>query len=152
MFNFPFGSVARQWRPVLSCEPEPLTVASFCATWKSIVQGRRAAVSVLRALSRTPALKPYAERHDLAPDADDARIADWVRANPVSMYHPVGTARMGAADERGAVLDPKLRVRGVQGLRVADASAMPGTIRGHTMAPVTYVAERAAALIGGQSN
>jgi len=104
------------------------------------------------ALSRTPALKPYAERHDLAPDADDARIADWVRANPVSMYHPVGTARMGAADERGAVLDPKLRVRGVQGLRVADASAMPGTIRGHTMAPVTYVAERAAALIGGQSN
>ncbi len=103
------------------------------------------------ALSRTSAMKPYAQRHDLAPDADDAQIADWVRANPVSMYHPVGTARMGAADDRQAVLDPELRVRGVQNLRVADASAMPGTIRGHTMAPVAYIAERAAALIGQAS-
>ena len=103
------------------------------------------------ALSRTNALKPYAQRYDLAPEADDGRIADWIRMHPVSMYHPVGTARMGAGDDPRAVLDPQLRVRGIQGLRVADASAMPGTIRGHTMAPVTYVAERAAVLIRGQA-
>ena len=92
-------------------------------------------------------MQPYAKRHDLAPNASDDDIAAWVRANPVSMYHPVGMARMGAADDPLAVLDPQLRVRGVRGLRVADAAVMPGTIRGHTMAPVTYVAERAAALI-----
>jgi choline dehydrogenase-like flavoprotein len=63
------------------------------------------------------------------------------------MYHPVGTARMGRADDPGAALDPQLRVRGVAGLRVLDASAMPGTIRGHTMAPTLYIAERGAALI-----
>jgi choline dehydrogenase len=52
------------------------------------------------------------------------------------MYHPVGTARMGARDDARAVLDPELRIRGINGLRVLDASAMPGTIRGHTMAPL----------------
>ena len=49
--SFPLGSFGRQCLPVLSCEPEPFTVASFWATWKSIVQGRRAAVSVARARS-----------------------------------------------------------------------------------------------------
>ena len=47
MSSLPLGSLGRQWRPVLSCEPEPCTVASFWATWKSIVQGRSAAVSCL---------------------------------------------------------------------------------------------------------
>ena len=56
MSSLPFGSVGRQWRPVLSCEPEPWTVASFWATWKSIVQGRRAAVSCLVARRRTSAV------------------------------------------------------------------------------------------------
>ena len=54
----PLGSVARQWRPVWSCVPEPKTVASFWATWKSIVQGRSAAVSVLRAASSVAAVVP----------------------------------------------------------------------------------------------
>ena len=58
MSSLPLGSVARQWRPVWSCEPEPKTVASFWATWKSIVQGRRAAVSVLRAASSVALVLP----------------------------------------------------------------------------------------------
>ena len=45
MLSLPLGSLGRQWRPVLSCDPDPFTVASFWATWKSIVQGRRALVS-----------------------------------------------------------------------------------------------------------
>jgi choline dehydrogenase len=54
---------------------------------------------------------------------------------------------MGDAQDPGAVLDPQLRVRGVTALRVLDASAMPDSIRGHTMAPTLYIAERGAALI-----
>src|SRR6476659_3370532 len=49
----PLGSLGRQWCPVLSCEPEPLTVASFCATWKSFTHGRKAAVILARASYNT---------------------------------------------------------------------------------------------------
>jgi len=62
-----------------------------------------------------------------------------------TIYHPVGTARMGR-DER-SVVDPQLRVRGVSGLRVADASVMPTIIRGHTHAPVVVIGEKASELI-----
>lgn len=62
-----------------------------------------------------------------------------------TLYHPVGTARMGR-DER-SVVDPQLRVRGVSGLRVADASVMPTIIRGHTHAPVVVIGEKASDLI-----
>ena len=64
-----------------------------------------------------------------------------------TLYHPVGTARMGLDD--AAVVDPELRVRGVQGLRVADASVMPTVIRGHTNAPAIVIGERAADFIRG---
>ncbi|MEO7005620.1 MAG: GMC family oxidoreductase N-terminal domain-containing protein [Terrimesophilobacter sp.] len=62
-----------------------------------------------------------------------------------TMYHPVGTCRMGA--DAASVVDPQLRVRGVEGLRVADASVMPAIIRGHTHAPSLVIGERAAELI-----
>ncbi|GAB3030280.1 hypothetical protein GCM10027052_03160 [Parafrigoribacterium mesophilum] len=62
-----------------------------------------------------------------------------------TMYHPVGTCRMGS--DAASVVDPQLRVRGVEGLRVADASVMPTIIRGHTHAPTLLIGERAADLI-----
>ena len=62
-----------------------------------------------------------------------------------TLYHPVGTARMGT--DAASVVDPELRVRGVRGLRVADASVMPTIIRGHTNAPAIVIGERAADLI-----
>ncbi len=62
-----------------------------------------------------------------------------------TLYHPVGTARMGV--DEGAVVDPELRVRGVDGLRVADASVMPTVIRGHTHAPSIVIGEVAADLV-----
>ena len=62
-----------------------------------------------------------------------------------TLYHPVGTARMGRDPD--SVVDPELRVRGVTGLRVADASVMPDVIRGHTNAPAIAIGERAAELI-----
>ncbi len=64
-----------------------------------------------------------------------------------TLYHPVGTARMG--QDEASVVDPELRVRGVRGLRVADASVMPTVIRGHTNAPAIVIGERAADLIRG---
>ena len=78
-------------------------------------------------------------------DLDDAGLAEFVRAKAESVYHPVGTCRMGS--DTDAVVDPQLRVNGVEGLRVIDASVMPCLIGGNTNAPTIMIAERAADLI-----
>lgn len=81
-------------------------------------------------------------------DLDDAGLAAFVRAKAESVYHPIGTCRMG--DDALAVVDPQLRVHGVEGLRVVDASVMPSLIGGNTNAPTIMIAERAADLILGK--
>ena len=101
------------------------------------------------ALAATQSLKPYTGKYELDQGATGEAITAWIRSHPVTMYHPVGTARIGASDDMHAVLDPELRVRGIDGLRVLDVSAMPGIIRGHTMAPALYIAERGAAVVRG---
>ena len=78
---------------------------------------------------------------------DDADVEDFVRRNVELLYHPSGTCRMGGED---AVLDPELRVRGVEGLRVIDASVFPVIPGGNTNAPTNMVAERAADLVKGR--
>jgi choline dehydrogenase-like flavoprotein len=75
-------------------------------------------------------------------------LAEFVRRNASGVYHPVGTCRMGS-DER-AVVDPELRVRGIAGLRVADASIMPNIVGGNTNAAAMMIGERAAELIVGE--
>jgi choline dehydrogenase len=89
---------------------------------------------------------------ELTPGAEvdgDDRVRDWIRATSGTMFHPTGTCAMGGAAE--AVCDPELRVRGVAGLRVVDASVMPAAPRGNTNAPTIAVAERAADLIRGDT-
>jgi 5-(hydroxymethyl)furfural/furfural oxidase len=76
---------------------------------------------------------------------DDAALAEHIRHNVAGMFHPVGTCRMGAANDRHAVVDPAGRVRGVGGLRVADASIMPTVTRGNTNIPTLMVAEKISA-------
>lgn len=82
------------------------------------------------------------------PDSDQSdrkALLRVVQEHTQTMYHPTGTCAMG--DFEDAVLDPQLRLRGLQGLRVVDASVMPATIRGNTNAPVVMIAEKAADLI-----
>ncbi|HSS03813.1 MAG TPA: GMC family oxidoreductase N-terminal domain-containing protein [Solirubrobacterales bacterium] len=97
--------------------------------------------------------EPFASRlgRELLPGADvetDQDLADNLRNNVNLVYHPVGTCRMGS--DEGAVVDPELRVRGVDGLRVVDASIFPLIPSGNTNAPTIAVAERAADLIAGK--
>jgi len=84
-------------------------------------------------------------RVDLAALAkDDAALADHIRENVAGTFHPVGTCRMGAPDDRGAVTDPAGRVHDIAGLRVIDASIMPTIPRGNTNIPTIMVAEKLA--------
>jgi len=90
-----------------------------------------------------------AERgEELEPGAGCQSDAEWeayVRAHVQTVYHPVGTCKMGV--DALSVVGPELRVRGVEGLRVADASVMPAIVRGHTNAATVMIAERAADLL-----
>jgi choline dehydrogenase len=80
-------------------------------------------------------------------DRNGRDLAEFVRQNASGVYHPVGTCRMGSDDR--AVVDPELRVRGLDGLRVADASIMPNIVGGNTNAAAMMIGERAAELIIG---
>ncbi len=86
--------------------------------------------------------------HEITPSAeavDDAAIGDFIRGHCTTLYHPAGTCRMGS--DADAVVDPTLRVRGIAGLSVADASVFPKMLSGNTNAPTIMVAERAAAFL-----
>ena len=98
-------------------------------------------------------------RDELAPGPDvrtDAQVREFIRRDLSTLYHPVGTCAMGgdsllAASKLTSVVDPELRVRGVERLRVVDASVMPVVPRGNTNAPTIAIAERAADLITGRA-
>lgn len=101
----------------------------------------------IQKIAKTKALAPYTEETSPALSASDAKIEEYIRNNATTVFHPVGTARMGDLDDPMVVVDSQLRVRGVENLRVADASVMPMPVRGHTMAPTIYIGERAAEIL-----
>jgi choline dehydrogenase-like flavoprotein len=117
---------------------EPDDVASGVAGLRMVME-----------LANSGPLARYAETPNLVPAGDsDAELEAHMRQTCQTIYHPVGTCRMGA--DVGSVVDVELRVRGVDCLRVVDASVMPSVPRGNTNAPVIAIAERAADLIRGR--
>jgi choline dehydrogenase len=100
-----------------------------------------------RRIVNQPALSNYVA-DELIPGKDvttDAEFETAIRKNGISNLHPVGTCRMGG--DEAAVLDPRLRVRGIERLRVADASVMPSVPAGNTNAPSIMIGEKASDMI-----
>lgn len=130
------GSDPRQ-APVI--DPRYLTASADLDT---MVRGVRIVQRILSA----PAIARYKAKplYDTGVETDDT-LRDVIRAHADTIYHPVGTCRMGA--DEGSVVDSRLKVRGVEGLRVADASIMPTLISGNTQAPSAMIGEKAADLI-----
>ena len=104
-----------------------------------------------RKIYQSEVFKPHATYEILPGDSvqTDEEILEFWRNEGMSVYHPVGSSKMGAADDPMAVVDSELRVHGIEGLRVADASIFPLLPSGNTHAPTVAVAERAADLILG---
>jgi choline dehydrogenase len=106
-----------------------------------------AGVKAARAIADAPAMRPYVKR-EVKPGpaaASDAELLEFCRNNGATIFHPTGTCRMGA--DALAVVDARLRVHGVAGLRVIDCSAMPTLVSGNTNAPAVMMAEKAVDLI-----
>jgi 4-pyridoxate dehydrogenase len=114
----------------------------------------RTGIRLVRDIGRQAPLAPFAAA-ELMPGPDcrsGAEIDAHIRATGITAHHPLGTCKMGADKDPDAVLDPELRVRGVDGLRVVDASAMPDLVGGNINAPVIMLAEKAADLIRGRDS
>ena len=132
--------------------PRPEDAPAILANYLSTPEDRQVAADSLRLTRRIAAMpalarfRPREVKPGLQFQTDDelARLAGDIGT---TIFHPVGTCRMGRADDAGAVTDPQLRVRGLAGLRIADASVMPSITSGNTNAPTLMIAERAAALV-----
>lgn len=130
---------------------DPLAEVALNANYLSDPEDMRtmvAGVKLARKILRAPALANVVERMLMLPENDDVPdsvFEDYVRTVAKTVFHPAGTCRMGS--DANAVVDPTLRVLGVQGLRVADASIMPTIVSGNTNAPCIMIGERCADFI-----
>jgi choline dehydrogenase len=114
---------------------------------RTLVDGIR----IARRIARTEPLAGWLKR-EVCPGpevTDDEELSAYARQVAHTVYHPAGTCRMGATDDRLAVVDPELRVRGLDGLRIADASVFPTMPAVNPMIGVLMVGEKCAELIGG---
>ena len=111
-----------------------------------------AGMRLVRRMLSTPELAPFLESETLpGPHAQsDDELMDHARQTGVTTYHLIGTARMGPASDPSAVVDDRLRVHGVEGLRVVDASIMPSMPSANTYASTLMIAERAADWLRGR--
>jgi choline dehydrogenase len=138
---------------VVVVSPDPTTKPLIIHNYLAEPEDLRSAVAGLRevvAIAHTEPLARYAQvPYSTAGSDTDEDLATHIRHTAQTIYHPTSTCRMGVDDL--AVVDPELRVRGVEGLRVVDASIFPSVPRGNTNAPTIAVAEKAADLIRGRA-
>lgn len=133
--------------------PDPRAHPEIAPNYLSTPGDRAVAARAIRLTRRIMAAEPMAkyapEEFKPGPCGDsDEALADAAGRIASTIFHPVSTARMGA--DEGAVVDPELRVRGIEGLRVVDASVMPRITSGNTNSPTIMIAEKAADLIRGR--
>ncbi|NOG73152.1 GMC family oxidoreductase [Roseicella sp. DB1501] len=130
--------------------PDPMQKALIHANYLSAETDRRCMVEgikLARRLAATRAFAPFVEEEVVpgAAAASDEDVLDFIRRTGTTIYHPSGTCRMGG--DPASVVDPELRVRGIEGLRVADAAIMPTVVSGNTNAPSIMIGEKCADLV-----
>lgn len=126
----------------------PRIVCNFLKEYED-QQAMIGGLKIARQLVEQPALKPYV-KFEITPGDDcqsDDELLDFALRTGATVYHPVGACKMGPEGDAGAVVDPRLRVYGVSGLRVADGSIMPQLVSGNTNAPIIMIGEKAAAMM-----
>jgi choline dehydrogenase len=133
---------------------DPAQPPAISPNYLSTPEDRRVAadsIRVTRAIVAQPALQKYAPVEYLpgasVRDGDEAALEKAAGDIGTTIFHPVGTARMGRDDDASAVVDARLRVIGIEGLRVIDASVMPSITSGNTNSPTMMIAEKGAAMI-----
>jgi choline dehydrogenase len=135
---------------------DPMADPAIFANYLSTEEDRRAireGVKMMRKVAAQAALDPYRSAEFAPGEAvqTDAEIDAWIRKTAETIYHPVGTCRMGAAGDKMAVVDGEGRVIGLKGLRVVDASIMPTLVGGNTNAPTIMIAEKISDAVRGRS-
>jgi choline dehydrogenase len=135
---------------------DPMADPTIFPNYLATEEDRRAlreGAKMTRELAGQAGLKSIAGAEEFpGPDVKtDAEIDAWIRRAAETIYHPVGTCRMGRAGDPLAVVDSELKVQGLAGLRVIDASVMPTLVGGNTNAPTIMIAEKAADLIQGRA-
>ena len=141
---------SRGWVRIRSADP--LTAPAMQANYLSTQADREtliAGIRLARRIAATGALSPYVKsEYRPGPEVEsDADLLEFARNTGGTIFHPSGTCKMGDARDRQAVVDPELRVYGVEGVRVVDCSIMPTLTSGNTNVPVIMIAEKAADLI-----
>ncbi|MFC3053601.1 GMC family oxidoreductase [Kordiimonas pumila] len=135
-----------------SCDPRaPARIDPNYLSAPEDINVMRRGAKMVRALMRQNSLNAIIEKEkspwdEIAPD-DDSAVNEAIRAQAETIYHPVGTCSMGPAHSKSSVVDPNLKVIGIEGLRIADASVMPRLIGGNTNASTIMIAEKCADMI-----
>ena len=135
-----------------AASPDYRTAPAIQPNYLATAEDERVAVDCLRLVRRIVAqpplrrLAPQEQRPGEAAQSDEA-LLDAARQIGTTIFHPVGTAAMGLASDRMTVVDERLRVHGIEALRIADASVMPRIVSGNTNSPTMMIAEKAARMI-----